>query len=271
MGLGLIGGSIALRVRATWPGVEVLGVDRPAEAARARARGVVSALAPDLDALASCDLIVLATPGPVIVQLMPQLASIGTPATITDVGSTKRGVMAAARAAGLQRFVGGHPMAGSERGGLEHARAELFERRPWLLMTAAEPSALGTVEAFVRGLGALPQRCDADRHDEVMAYVSHLPQIVAVALTNAAAEAIGPEGLAMAGQAFADMTRLASSPGELWQGILSQNADFVRAAVARFVAALPSEAADLADGWVRDAFARAGAARDRWNNADGPP
>ncbi len=101
-----------------------------------------------------------------------------------------------------------------------------------------------------------------------MAYVSHLPQLLATALMNVAYDAVGDEGLAAAGPAFAEMTRLASSPSDLWQGILMQNADFTAEAVERFIACLPSDGRLASGDWVRDAFARAGQARGQWRPKD---
>jgi prephenate dehydrogenase len=264
VGLGLIGGSIALAARAAWPQIHLVGLDQGALAAAAARRGVVHDAAQDLRDLTSCDLIVLAAPLAAGLEIMPALAALGSDAVVTDVASTKRQVMAAAAAVKLPRFVGGHPMAGSERAGLEHARAELFARRPWLLVdSGSDASVCARVEQFVRGLGAVPLRTNAEKHDSTRAYVSHLPQLVAVALMNAAADAVGEDGILAAGPAFADMTRLASSAPDLWQGILAPNADFIADALARFVASLPSGDDLERDEWVRTAFARAGATRAR--------
>jgi prephenate dehydrogenase len=269
IGLGLIGGSIALAVRARWPGTTVLGLDRPDRAAAAERRGAVQRVATAVADFQDADLVVLAVPPPAVLEIVPQLTCLHAHAVVTDVASTKRQVVAAARAAGLAAFVGGHPMAGTERAGIEHASANLFEGRPWLLVEGTGGETAGSrVEAFVRGLGALPAWMDADAHDRRVAFVSHLPHLVAVALMNAAADGVGHDGLKMAGPAFTDMTRLASSPPELWQGIVPGNADFIAEALGRFLRDLPV-GGDLArDGWIRDAFDRAGAARARWRGDD---
>ncbi len=268
VGLGLIGGSIALAIRARWPETTILGLDRPDRAAEALRRGAIDQTVA-LGDLAGADLVVLAVPPPAILELIPELAGLGSATVITDVASTKRQVVAAARAASLPAFVGGHPMAGTERAGIAHARADLFQARPWLLVEGTGgPAAGALVERLVRGLGAAPQWIDADAHDRQAAYVSHLPHLVAVALMNAAADGIGREGLRMAGPAFGDMTRLASSPPDLWQDIVPANADFIMEALARFLEDLPVGLELSEQGRIREAFDRAGAARARWRGDD---
>jgi prephenate dehydrogenase len=267
-GLGLIGGSVALAVKSTWPDVVVHGCDAEAHVEEARARGVVNDGAPNIAALASCDLIVLAVPLGSMRDVLRALGQVRTDAVVTDVGSTKRGVIAAAKEVGLRRFVGGHPMAGGERPGLDQARADLFVDRPWLLIEGtADADAHARVEAFARGLGARPSWLDADAHDRTVAYVSHLPQIVAAALMTAADDALGIDAKAAAGPAFAEMTRLASSPPDMWTSVLAENADFVAEALERFARDLPS-IADLRSGaWARDVLSRAGETRARWRSA----
>jgi prephenate dehydrogenase len=104
------------------------------------------------------------------------------------------------------------------------------------------------VERLAAGLGAAPRRMGADAHDRLMAYVSHLPQLLATVLMSTVGGAVGPEGLASAGPGFADMTRLASSPAEIWRGILSTNGDYVAEALAELVRRLPASEGELADG-----------------------
>lgn len=269
IGLGLIGGSIALRTRQCFPETVVIGLDRPDRTDAAERRGAIHQAASSLADLEAVDLVVLAVPPPAMLEIVPQLTRLSAATVVTDVASTKRQVVAAARAAKLPAFVGGHPMAGSERGGIEHARADLFTGRPWLLVEGTgSPAVNARVEQFIRVLGAEPQWIDAEGHDRRVAYVSHLPQLVAVALMNAAADGVGHDGLRLAGPAFRDMTRLASSPPELWQGIVPPNADFVAEALGRFLRNLPVGRDLSEDGWVREAFDRAGAARARWRGDD---
>ncbi|HWB31415.1 MAG TPA: prephenate dehydrogenase/arogenate dehydrogenase family protein [Vicinamibacterales bacterium] len=267
-GLGLIGGSVALAAKSIWPDVVVHGCDAAAQVGDARARGVVSDGATDIAALAGCDLIVLAVPLGSMQDVLHALGRTRTDAVVTDVGSTKRRIVATAKDVGLRQFVGGHPMAGGERPGLDQARADLFADRPWLLVDGtADADARARVEAFARGLGARPSWMDADAHDRTVAYVSHLPQVVATALMTSADEALGIGGKAAAGPAFAEMTRLASSPPDMWTSVLAENADFVAEALAQFARDMPS-IADLQSGaWARDVLTRAGQARARWRSA----
>jgi prephenate dehydrogenase len=270
VGLGLIGGSIALRARATWRGVKLLGVDRDPVIASALARRVVDQARASVAALADADLVVLAAPVPDVIALIGDVAAARLPGIVTDVGSTKRDILKAASEARLETFVGGHPMAGAERGGLAAARADLFESRPWLLVDAAEESAtVRRLQRFVAGLGARPLHVDAVTHDRTMAYLSHLPQLLAVTLMQTAEDACGPAMLAASGRAFRDMTRLASSPADVWKGILATNADFVAEAARQLVERLPASRDRLADESVIDElFSGANHGRAR---LDSPP
>jgi prephenate dehydrogenase len=240
VGLGLIGGSVAMGLRRAWPDVRIVGVDRPEIASAARERGAVDDVRERAVDLPDVELIVLATPVPRIVELLGVLDGTGTRALVTDVGSTKRHVAATAAGTGL-RFVGGHPIAGAATAGLAHARADLFERREWMLVPGTAPDAdVAALERLIAGLGARPRRMEADAHDRVMAYVSHLPQLLATALMTTAGDAVGRDGLAAAGPGFGDMTRLASSPADIWKGIVATNADYIAEAITALAAALPA-------------------------------
>jgi prephenate dehydrogenase len=262
-GLGLIGGSVALAIRRAWPSAHVIGFDQQAACGEEAVRlGAVDVVAGTLGELAAADLIVLAQPLPVVIESIPALVGLDSAAVVTDVGSTKRLVMAAA--AGSPSFVGGHPMAGSERSGLAHARADMFEGRPWLLVRGrASERAATLVEGVVSAVGARPRWIDVEDHDRTVAYVSHLPQVLSVALMNAVVEAIGEDHLDASGRAFSEMTRLAGSPPDMWRAVLAQNADFVAEALSHLVEHLPA-APDLTRGkWVSEVFDRAAAARAR--------
>jgi prephenate dehydrogenase len=263
-GIGLIGGSVALGVRETWPSVRITACDRPDRIEEGMRRGVVDVVAHTPADLARCDVIVLAVPTTAMKEFIDGLAGAHVEGLVTDVGSTKRHVMDAALEARLPRFVGGHPMSGAERGGLDHARPDLFRGRVWLLVEGAASADRHLTETIVRALGGVPRWMTADAHDRVMAYVSHLPQLLSTMLMNVAVDRVGMEGLACAGPGFTDMTRLASSPADVWQGILTENADFMDEAVHAFAAALPA-AADLGSAeWIREAFLRAAASRGQW-------
>lgn len=266
IGTGLIGGSIALATRRLWPAVTISGT--PSRHG-ALPTGMLDRTEADIATLAAdADLVVLAVPITVMPDMMRTLVRSAPEAVVTDVGSTKRSVMTAARKAGLSRFVGGHPMAGGERPGAREARGDLFEGRPWLLVDGtASADAHVRIETFVTALGAVPRWMPADVHDRTVAYVSHLPQVVAAALMNAAESAVGTIGPHVAGNAFAEMTRLASSPAEMWQGICAENADFVAEALRVFLSQLPDDSGLAAGSWVADALPRSGQARDRWRRA----
>jgi len=255
-GLGLIGASIALAVRRAWPGVAVVGVDRPEVTEAALRGGIVTIAVEDVTALDGVELVVLAAPVPEITKLIQSAGDAGLEMLVTDVGSTKRQIMADAAAANL-RFVGGHPIAGAAAAGLSNARADLFVNREWLIVPGgALDSDVSALEQLARGLGALPRRIDADVHDRVMAYVSHLPQLLATALMTAAGSAVGRDSLSMAGPGFADMTRLAASPLDIWRGILGTNADYIGEALQALVAALPLAGDGAADPARLDAIFR---------------
>ncbi|MEO8481778.1 MAG: prephenate dehydrogenase/arogenate dehydrogenase family protein [Acidobacteriota bacterium] len=269
-GLGLIGGSVAMAARERFPDVIVRGCDEAPRFDAARARGAISDGGSDVRALADCDLIVVAVPLAAMREVLMAIAESGTSALVTDVGSTKRHVMNIARGAHGLRFIGGHPMAGRERPGLDQADADLFVDRPWLLVQGtADAESDARLESFVRALGARARWMEAAAHDRAVAFVSHLPQILGAALMAAADAGIGEDGVGVAGPAFGEMTRLASSPPEMWHTVLAENADFVAEALAGLSAELPT-VADLQSGtWVRDVLTRAGSARGRWQRKDG--
>lgn len=250
-----------MSIRRAYPSVSIIGCDPQAGADAER---VVDQVVASADDLAHADLIVACVPVAELPRCLETIARTSTAALVTDVGSTKRGVMAAAAQAGLRAFVGGHPMAGSERPGLESARADLFAGRPWLLVKgSATADASAALEAFLGGLGARTMWMGAAEHDRAVAYVSHLPQLVAAALMNTAERATGETGAAVAGNAFAEMTRLASSPPAMWASVLGENADYVTEALEAFGRQLPGTR-DRPGEWVRAALERSGEARARW-------
>lgn len=248
IGLGLIGGSVALATRRVWPAVQITVCDPASTTEEAVKQGAVAAAVPTIaDLPADLELIVVATPVQMVPEVLTALATRGSSALVTDVSSTKRMVMEAARRTPLV-FAGGHPVAGAEHGGLAHARADLFDGKPWLLVTGNAPEHLDAMlTTYVTGLGARPSWTDATTHDRVMAHVSHAPQVVSTALMAASGEAVGAEGVAWSGRGFADMTRLASSPGDVWQGVLDTNADFIAEALTAIATKLPTSSQALLD------------------------
>jgi prephenate dehydrogenase len=240
VGLGLIGGSLARAL--VGKGHEVVGVDGIAARRRARAAGAISEGVARIEAAAiGVDVVVLAAPPRVNVALLRRIApSCRAGLVVTDVGSVKAPVEKEARRLGLSRFVGGHPIAGSEGSGFDASSATLFRGRAWVLTPTADASALRLVRRMVRAAGARPYLLDAGEHDRTLAFLSHVPQIVSWALFEAAAaDPVAHRGLGLAGPGFRDMTRLAKSPRPLWRDILGQNrAEVVRAlrALARILA-----------------------------------
>jgi prephenate dehydrogenase len=267
VGVGLIGGSVGLAARALWPGVRVLGIDARDVLVSALALGAVTDAASDAGAAASADLVVLCAPVAANVATLTALAPRLRPdAIVTDVGSTKRDIVAAAEGAAFARFVGGHPLAGAATSGTASAREHLFRGRPWILTPSADsaPDAVERLRSFTLALGATPTVLDAVAHDRLMAYVSHLPQVVASTLLETIGAKVGETGLALSGAGLADTTRLAASPGALWAGILAANADHVGEAIGVLEQALAGIRGSLNDaGVITDTFASAA----RWRRA----
>ncbi|MBI1946449.1 MAG: prephenate dehydrogenase/arogenate dehydrogenase family protein [Deltaproteobacteria bacterium] len=267
VGLGLIGGSLAKATRRAWPGVTVLGVDRPAILEVAREALLIDEAAPldgAADLIAGADLVVFCLPVLGIAQALERFApALRARAVATDTGSTKRVIVEAAARLGLHRFVGGHPMAGKAQGGLAHADAALFAGARWFLCPApgVDPAALLLLRQWVRDLGARPVELDAAEHDRSVALTSHLPHVVA----NAIAEAVLDGGaLDAAGGSLKDVLKVAGAPFETWGDTLATNAEAVRAALDDLRARLGDIASSLEDKErMRDLFARGRACRER--------
>jgi prephenate dehydrogenase len=270
VGLGLIGGSIALGVRERWPESRVFGVDSEAVLAHALGGGAIERGFANIAAVPHASLVVLAAPVRQNIELLHEMSRVGrvlvdpaNPRTLlTDVGGTKRDIVSAARALSPgTTFVGGHPLGGGERGGFAFARPDLFAGRPWIFTPDGDDSteAVERLSRFVTGLGARPCILSAEEHDRVMAYVSHLPQLVASALMEAVGAAAGIDGLRMAGRGLVDTTRLASSPADVWRDICLTNADAVGDALDCLIARLTQLRGDLRHGEAIEAIFSAAA------------
>jgi prephenate dehydrogenase len=229
IGTGLIGGSVALGARAAHPELEVAGFDSiEAVARRALDRGALSVVATTpQEAAVGADLVVLATPVDRVPEMCEALAGVVPgDATVTDVGSAKVAAVTAGEQAFGDRFVGGHPMAGSELHGIEAAEGRLFEGAWWILTPTSSTSsrAYSQVADLVGVLGAKPVAVDPGTHDALLARLSHVPQLVASALVGqamASGERDALLGLAAGG--FRDVTRIAASNPDLWVAILRSN------------------------------------------------
>ena len=271
VGLGLIGGSIALAARQIWPTSLVIAVDNKDVLETAMRLHAIDVAADDLIVLAEADIVILAAPVKQNIALLADLdENVRVPAVVTDTGSTKREIVAAAaRLPPRFTFIGGHPLGGAAQGGLEHARPDLFTGRPWILTPLAgagdralppisgrgRPAdgpetgdGLDTLMAFITALGAEPRILDATAHDRLLAFLSHLPQLTASALMHVVGEAVGQEGLALAGRGLADTTRLAASPPDIWKDIAGTNADEIGPALDALILLLQELRGDLGDG-----------------------
>ena len=221
VGLGMIGGSVARRL-APDHDVRVWDTDPGTRQAAERAGLRVA------DDLGAVDVVVVATPLDAMSTVLSGL-STGDRPLVTDVGSVKVPVLAAARAAGLAgRYVGGHPMAGSERSGPLAASAALFDGRPWAVTPHQDSSreAVDLVLELVAVVGATAVQLSPDEHDRAVARTSHLPHLLASLVAGRLAEA-PPGHLALSGQGVRDVTRVAAGDPELWQQIVSGNAPAV--------------------------------------------
>lgn len=270
VGLGLIGTSIALAARRRWKTVRILGIDRCAGATgHPLVADACDDTSSDLESARTADVIVLALPVSAIIAHLPQLLRIaGTGALITDTGSTKRAVMAAAHGLGSAAFVGGHPMAGRAEPGAGAACADLFDARAWFLVEGkSSREQRERARGFVNGLGAWPIPVEAEWHDRVLAAVSHLPQVVASALMKIAGEAAGEEDLVWSGRGLKDTTRLASSAASTWSSILESNVDHVRPLLLK----LSEELRDIAEQLDQpDAIERLFDTANGWKTKLGP-
>ena len=257
VGLGLIGGSIAFGARRAWPSTHVTAIDREPVLREALSRRAIDATANDLSAVADADLIVLAAPVRQNITLLRRVADhVSASAVITDVGGTKRTIVAAARTLSTPvTFVGGHPLGGGARGGFEFATASLFSRRPWIFTPhdASGAAAVDRLSRFVTGLGAVPATLDAAEHDRLMSLISHLPQLAATALMEVVGRAATAGGLRMAGQGLVDTTRLASSPADVWRDICVTNADEIDEALGLLIERLSEMRSDLRRAEMIDA------------------
>lgn len=229
VGLGLIGTSCALAIRRRGLAGRVIGVDTdPAAVATALARGAIDEGGAGYGALEGAALVVVATPPGAVVDAVRAAAdAAGRDVIVLDVASVKGAIVHALEAhlPGGARYVGGHPMAGSEQQGAAAGDDALLAGRPFLIVPTArsDPGAVDTVRALVRAMGMRPLLIDADVHDAVMAQVSHLPYLLAVAAVNAA----GDEALGLGGPSFDSFRRIAGSPPALWEDICAQNRDAI--------------------------------------------
>ena len=222
-GLGLIGGSVGIAARRRL-GAHVVGWNRSPAACRvALQRGAIDEAVERVDDVGDVDIAIAAVSVDALEDISRRLCAAAPGAVVTDVGSTKQTLVAALTEGG---FIGGHPLAGAEVTGIEHARDDLFEGATWYL--TPRPSTSGVLyerlSKFVTDLGAVPTAIPAADHDRLMAAVSHLPHVVANLLVEQASDALGGETLPATGPSFRDATRVAGSNPQLWEQIYRGNA-----------------------------------------------
>ena len=271
VGTGLIGGSLGKAWKgANLPEVTITGFDRPDILERAVKGGAIDAGSSEpVEAVRDADLVVLATP---LSAIMSQLFEIGPAlkpdAVVTDVGSVKGPIVRQARE--MLRddvlFVGGHPMAGSELSGIDHASQFLFENATWVLCrpgSAASDPRYEELVKLIQTTGARALEMSPQEHDDIAALVSHVPQLLAVALTNAVGgrNEINPNYLRLAAGGFRDMTRIAGSDASIWRDILAANLGSVLDALALTSAELRRVRNRLIEEDFEDLFDRFTAAR----------
>jgi prephenate dehydrogenase len=245
VGVGLLGGSIALAARAHGVAREIVGIGRNRARLEAPLRaGAVDRVTTDVaSGVRDADLVVLAANVLANEQLLAEAWPATPPsAVLTDVGSTKRGIVAAAERLGRtepRSFVGSHPMAGSEKSGYAVARPDLLQGATVVVTPtdASEPAAVKSVTAFWEALGARVGVLDPDTHDRVVAAISHLPHVAAWALVDAVTR-FEAGALPFAARGFKDTTRIAAADPAMWTEILLGNRDAILASLAAFRGAL---------------------------------
>ena len=254
VGVGLIGGSFALALRATGFAGRIIGVSSSEAIRVAIERGIIDENLPLAEAASTADLIYLARPIEGILAVLDELDSHVRPGTlITDVGSTKSAICTRAAATIRRgRFVGGHPMAGKESRGAGEADASLFRGRPYILT-----SRCAEIEQIIENIGARLVFISAEEHDALVALTSHLPQLISTAL--AASIGTRPEAARVAGPAAMDLTRLALSPYEIWRDIFATNAANIDDALGVFIAKIESLRTELRSPRIEKEFENAAA------------
>ena len=274
VGLGLMGGSLALALRAQNACRKIIGVTRnPDTQADALARRVVDKVGADVSLVAEADVVVLATPVRTILQQLPQVGAVARAGTVVmDFGSTKRDIVAAMQSLPPHvEPIGAHPMCGKETSGYESAEASLYRKAVFVLtpLDRTSPQTLALAESLATTLEARPIVLDAARHDRIVAAVSHLPFALAAALMTTAGELARADELvyALAANGFRDTSRLAASDVTMMLDILLTNRDHV-AGLLQACARHLDELADLMaagdEPALRVRLERAAASRRGW-------
>jgi prephenate dehydrogenase len=269
IGTGLIGGSFALAVKAAGYEAKIIGCDRQTVLDRAKAMHAIDMGTEDpVEAIQGSDLIVLATPVGAIIDLIERIGPLAPlNALITDVGSTKKEIIERARSVfgdqASRRFLGSHPMAGKEHGGLENAESKLFLNAVWLLVPQPEQSLeQAPVKEYcmlLEKIGARLLKLDPGPHDRLCAWISHLPQMISTALAATLVDEFGndPELRAIGGRALKEMTRISSSSYSMWRDIALTNTAYIEHAMMRLELRLTNLRENLRTPGLREEFDRA--------------
>lgn len=230
VGVGMMGGSVALAAQRRANVDEVVGFDNDPDAlGQALEQGVIMEIASSAtEAAAYADLVVVSTPVRSIPALVEECAAAEPrPRLITDLGSTKSAIISSLSPLAKSIFIGGHPMCGAAGSGVQYARADLFDKAPYFLCTtgAAFPKLYAMLQQFVLDLGARPTHIDAAAHDQIMAVISHLPHVLAnVLMEHAGAFTVsGKRALQWVGPSFTDLTRVAGANPPMWRDIFMEN------------------------------------------------
>ena len=263
VGVGLIGGSFALAIREAGFAGTIVGVSSERTIARALELGVIDEGLGLEAAVRRADLIYLAQPILSIIETLERIGSWVRPeALITDAGSTKAQILESARRhIKTGTFLGGHPMAGKESRGVDVAEASLFRGRPYALTPfknkdLQHPVAL-QLQTWIQTAGAHTLILDAEEHDRLAAYVSHVPQLLSTALAVTLSKQ--KDSATMAGRAAVELTRLALSPYDIWRDILVTNAGNIREAIRYMIAKLQYLNENLTERALAEEFSDAGA------------
>lgn len=246
IGLGLIGGSIARAIKYFYPEAHLLAYSRTtASLEEAKKAGVIDQIQTAVDdSFGSCDLIFLCAPVSANASYLALLKDrISDSCILTDVGSTKTDIHQQVRKLGLEaQFIGGHPMAGSEKTGFASSKRLLIENAYYILTPAEQVprETAAQMEAFIASLKALPLVLPYAYHDYVTAVISHLPHLIAASLVNLVRDLDGPEEIMkkVAAGGFKDITRIASSSPEMWEQICLTNEENIGKALSAYIASL---------------------------------
>lgn len=268
IGLGAVGGSVALAAREAWPEALVIGVDENDVLEQAMLRHAVDVASHDLAILGDAGLVVLARSETANLELLRELPDhVRGPAVVTDTGTTQQAICTAARS--LPRrltFVAGHPVVGVLEGGIESARPDLFDGRRWIL-TPPDPQndeAFDRLWAVAAGLGAAPVSMTAADHDRLFGLLLHLPGVTLAGLLGVVARNVPADDLQFLAPLLADVERLAPGAPERWQAVCRTNAQDLRAAVGELIGLLQECQAHLDDDrWLRQFFEHARALRQK--------